>query len=121
MRLVVSLLAAVASSLMPRPVQLALRRSLGLRLSHRHHQAAVTSSEAGRQLHDHVSVDRWPAVDPFGSQSPPLGTLGRVLFSRAAPARLGGDLAASAPCVSPGLISRKKHRSESLTCCALRG
>jgi hypothetical protein len=30
---------------------------------HRHHQAAVaTSSEAGRQLHDHVSVDRRSAV-----------------------------------------------------------
>jgi hypothetical protein len=30
---------------------------------HRHHQAAVAaSSEAGRQLHDHVSVDRPSAV-----------------------------------------------------------
>jgi hypothetical protein len=30
---------------------------------HRHHQAAVAaSSETGRQLHDHVSVDRQSAV-----------------------------------------------------------
>jgi hypothetical protein len=90
-----------ASLLLPRPVQLArLRRSLRLRL--RPQSPAPSTSSGNRRYF----IRSWPATarprvsgsaasssatliasnvivlsaDPFGSQSPPLGNLGRVLF-----------------------------------------
>jgi hypothetical protein len=115
-----------------RPVQLALlRRSLRLRLR----PAPSTSSGSRRYF-----IRSWQATtvrplvggsaagssatliasnvivfsaDPFGSQSPPLGSLGRVLFSPRAQARLGGDfgplpLPGSSPAV---IIARPTPRA----------
>ena len=99
-----------ASSLLPRPVQLALLRR-GLRLRLRHRSPAPSTSSSSRRYFvrswqatarprvsgSAVSRSATPiasdvivlSADPFGSQSPPLGNLGRVLFSPTAQARLG--------------------------------
>ena len=93
-----------ASSLLPRPVQLALpRRCLRLRRS----PAPPTSSDSRRCFVRSWQATARPRVsgsavgssatliafnvivlsaDPFGSQSPPLGILGRALFLHAAQA-----------------------------------
>jgi hypothetical protein len=76
---------------------------------HRHHQAAIAdSSEAGRQLHDHLSVDWASAVltliasnvivlSAEAAKTLPGETLGGHLFSPWDSGPIGGgDLAASA-------------------------
>jgi hypothetical protein len=100
-----------ASSPLPRPVQLALlRRSLSRRLPHRSPAPSTSSgsrrcfvrswqgttvkppvsgSAVGSSATRIASDVTVLSADPFGSQSPPLGNLGRVLFSRTAQARLG--------------------------------
>src|SRR5215471_10470470 len=91
-----------ASSLLPRPVQLALlRRSLRLHLRHRSPPPSTSSGSRRCFVRSWQATAR-PRVngstvgssatliasnviilsaDPFGSQSPPLGNLGRALFS----------------------------------------
>jgi hypothetical protein len=66
--------------------------------------ARSASPEAGRQLHDHVQWDRRLAVatliasnaivfsaDPFGSQSAPLGNLGRAFIFAYGSGSIGGS------------------------------
>jgi hypothetical protein len=69
MRLVISLLTAVCfiAAAEARPTGVATPQSqaapFGPEAQHHRHQAAVAASpEVRRQLHDHVSVDRPPAV-----------------------------------------------------------
>src|SRR5262249_52605873 len=73
-----------------------------------HQTAVAASSEAGRQLHDHVSVDRPSAVlqhpllltqsyflpTPSGAKALPWETLGGIVFSYGSSPIGGGALAA---------------------------
>jgi hypothetical protein len=99
-----------ASSLLPRPAQLALlHRSLRLRLRHRSQAPSISSgsrrcfvrswqatarppvsgSEAGSSATLIASDVFGFSADPFGSQSPPLGNLGRAFVFALGSGRLG--------------------------------
>jgi hypothetical protein len=123
-----------ASSLLPRPVQLALlRRSLRLRLRHQS-PAPPTSSGSRRYFVRSWQATARPPVsgsaisssttpiasnvialsaDPFGSQSPPLGSLGRAFVFAYGSRR---------PSFRPRPISEQHHASHeaprSLTQCS---
>jgi hypothetical protein len=130
-----------ASSLLPRAVQLALlRRSLGLCLRHRS-PARSTSSSSRRYFVRSLQATARPRVngsavsssatliasnvivlsaDPFGSQSPPMGNLGRAFVFASTQPQTGGGAFGRPPLAPYPVVGDDRDKELSRCCSNLR-